>query len=47
MALIERGRIAWIGPARTARDDPPDCVARFLGIDEDEEGPWKPPAPSR
>jgi len=41
IALLEKGRVAWIGPAHVVKDDPPDAVARFLGNDEEEEGPWR------
>ncbi len=47
IALLEKGRVAWIGPANVVKDDPPEAVARFLGNDEEEEGPWRSRASSR
>ncbi len=46
MALIEKGRIAWTGPVKVAREEPPEPLARFLGTDEEDE-PWKARASSR
>ena len=47
IAIVERGRIAWSGPAAAARHDPPEPFARFLGIEEEEGEPWRSRASSR
>jgi phospholipid/cholesterol/gamma-HCH transport system ATP-binding protein len=36
MALLDKGKIAWIGPVRVARETPPEPLARFLGVADDE-----------
>lgn len=50
MAVIEKGRIAWVGPTQEAKDHPPRPFERFLGHEpdpEEEEHPWKSRASSR
>jgi phospholipid/cholesterol/gamma-HCH transport system ATP-binding protein len=41
MALLEKGKIAWLGPASEARAAPPEPLARFLGAADDQGDEWK------
>ncbi len=43
IALLEKGRIVWSGPAGPAREAPPEPLARFLGVADDEGEEWRSP----
>jgi phospholipid/cholesterol/gamma-HCH transport system ATP-binding protein len=47
IALLERGKLAWLGPVDTARDDPPESLAAFLTPELEEGDAWTSPAASR
>jgi phospholipid/cholesterol/gamma-HCH transport system ATP-binding protein len=46
LAIIEKGRVVWIGPAAEARVTPPEPLARFLGVEEEGGQAWSPRASS-
>jgi phospholipid/cholesterol/gamma-HCH transport system ATP-binding protein len=51
VALLEKGKLAWVGDVETAKHDPPDSLASFLSPeleDDDRQGePWTSRASSR
>jgi phospholipid/cholesterol/gamma-HCH transport system ATP-binding protein len=47
LAVIEKGRIVWTGPAAEAQATPPEPLARFLGVEDEGGEAWRPRASSR
>ena len=47
IALLERGKLAWLGSVAEAQESPPESLAQFLTPEPEEGEPWTSPVASR